>query len=176
MATIQVGAENEDVLNDLVAEFQKNDKRFTLTSLLNLADNAEVERYLKRELVGSEAAALNAERDKKKGIKVYYNLSCSDLLPSLFFQHPTTHFAPTRCCPINWDFLRLGVCFFSILQSLTFPPICLSFRFRRTPVEIQTLGTHYLHLVLPLCCCLCFRCRTTFRDMVSFSLSLFRQN
>jgi len=71
MATIQVGAENEDVLNDLVAEFQKNDKRFTLTSLLNLADNAEVERYLKRELVGSEAAALNAERDKKKGIKVH---------------------------------------------------------------------------------------------------------
>ena len=40
MTTIQVGAENEDVLNDLVAEFQKNDKRFTLTSLLNLADNA----------------------------------------------------------------------------------------------------------------------------------------
>ena len=83
-------------------------------------------------------------------------MSCSDLLPSLFFQHPTTHFAPTRCCPINWDSLAFR--FF----RLPFP-----FFFDEHPMKMKTFGTLFRVSFPPFRCCLPFRYRTTFRVFVS---------
>jgi len=63
-----------------------------------------------------------------------------------------------------WVFFRF---FFRHTQSLTFSPFAFSFLFRHTPVEIQTLGALFRVSFFPLCCCLPFRYRPTFRVFVS---------
>jgi len=94
-------------------------------------------------------------------------LSCSDLLPSLFFQHPTTLFAPTRCCPINLGLSFVFVFFGSTTFWRFFPRLPFPFFFDEHPMKMKTFGTLFCASFPPFRCCLPFRYRTTFRVFVS---------